>query len=157
MDHVLSGSSIAISVVVPFFNEEEVLDAFVDQVTAVLGDDQSWELLLVDDGSSDRTAELMAIRADRDERVRLQRRLSSGHSVYRVSASAVRRAPSRSGSSKTKPLSNSSLGWTRRLESSSSSAIFPKASRAANAGIGAMVGLRRTLPNVLVYSILVIG
>jgi glycosyltransferase involved in cell wall biosynthesis len=70
MDHVLSGSSIAISVVVPFFNEEEVLDAFVDQVTAVLGDDQAWELLLVDDGSSDRTAELMAIRADRDERVR---------------------------------------------------------------------------------------
>jgi glycosyltransferase involved in cell wall biosynthesis len=70
MDHVLSGSSIAISVVVPFFNEEEVLDAFVDQVTAVLGEDQAWELLLVDDGSSDRTAELMAIRADRDERVR---------------------------------------------------------------------------------------
>jgi glycosyltransferase involved in cell wall biosynthesis len=70
MDHDLAQSSVALSVVVPFFNEEEVLDAFVDQVTAVLGDGQDWELMLVDDGSSDRTAELMAIRADRDARVR---------------------------------------------------------------------------------------
>ena len=45
MDHDLSQSSVALSVVVPFFNEEEVLDAFVDQVTAVLGDDQDWELM----------------------------------------------------------------------------------------------------------------
>ena len=70
MDRDLSEPSVALSVVVPFFNEEEVLDALVDQVTSVLGDDPAWELLLVDDGSSDRTAELMAMRSERDARVR---------------------------------------------------------------------------------------
>jgi glycosyltransferase involved in cell wall biosynthesis len=57
-------------VVAPFFNEEEVVDAFVDQVTAALGEDVDWELIMVDDGSSDRTPELMARRGAADPRVR---------------------------------------------------------------------------------------
>ena len=59
-----------LSVVAPFFNEEEGLDAFVDEVVAALGDDTNWELVLVDDGSSDRTREFISRRAEQDARLR---------------------------------------------------------------------------------------
>jgi glycosyltransferase involved in cell wall biosynthesis len=60
----------AISVVAPFFNEEEGVDEFVDQVTAALGEGSDWELIPVDDGSSDRTPELLARRSEMDARIR---------------------------------------------------------------------------------------
>ena len=60
-----------LSVVVPLYNEEESVCALVEAVSASLGETLSWELLLVDDGSRDRTVERAGELAARDPRVRL--------------------------------------------------------------------------------------
>lgn len=61
----------ALSVVVPMFDEEENVEPLVAAVRKALGDAADWELIIVDDGSSDATV----IRAERlaaaDPRVRL--------------------------------------------------------------------------------------
>lgn len=60
-----------ISVVVPAFNEEPVLDEFHRQVGAVLADlDDDAEFVFVDDGSRDATADIMRRLASEDPRVR---------------------------------------------------------------------------------------
>ncbi|HEU4376197.1 MAG TPA: glycosyltransferase, partial [Telluria sp.] len=47
-----------LSLVVPLFNEEDNVAALVAQVQAALGKlDWPWQLILVDDGSADRTAD----------------------------------------------------------------------------------------------------
>lgn len=61
----------ALSVVAPLYNEEENVAPLVEAVRAALADHPSWELVLVDDGSRDRTAELVAAQAAADPRVRL--------------------------------------------------------------------------------------
>ena len=49
-----------LSIVVPCYNEEEALPLFVEAVTEIVGGmGVSWELVLVDDGSSDGTLKLM--------------------------------------------------------------------------------------------------
>jgi glycosyltransferase involved in cell wall biosynthesis len=63
----------ALSVVVPLYDEEESLPRLVDAVRDALADGPSWELVLVDDGSRDRTAAVAAALAARDDRVRLVR------------------------------------------------------------------------------------
>ena len=60
-----------ISIVVPAYNEQEVLEEFHRQVGAVLdGLDDDTEFVFVDDGSRDRTAEIMRDLATSDPRVR---------------------------------------------------------------------------------------
>lgn len=61
-----------ISVVVSVYNEEEVLERFFQETKAVL-DRQSWdyELLFVNDGSADRSLEILEKLADRDRRVKV--------------------------------------------------------------------------------------
>ncbi|HEM47068.1 MAG TPA: glycosyltransferase, partial [Alphaproteobacteria bacterium] len=44
-----------LSIVVPVFNEVENLRPLVDAVREALVDAAAWELILVDDGSTDRT------------------------------------------------------------------------------------------------------
>lgn len=63
----------ALSVVVPLFNEELNVDPLVEAVATALREMPNWELILVDDGSSDATAELAAAAARRDSRVRVLR------------------------------------------------------------------------------------
>jgi glycosyltransferase involved in cell wall biosynthesis len=58
-----------LSVVVPLFNEEENVALLVAAVRDALSADPSWELVLVDDGSTDRTA-AVAEAAGSDPRVR---------------------------------------------------------------------------------------
>ena len=61
-----------LSVVVPLFNEEESVEPLVEAVRSALGG-AAWELVLVDDGSTDRTAEVAVGLAAADPRVRLLR------------------------------------------------------------------------------------
>jgi len=66
-------STIRLSVVVPLFNECENVPHLVGAVRSALGDGQAWELVLVDDGSSDCTHELLESAAREDERIQLVR------------------------------------------------------------------------------------
>ncbi|HEY3818145.1 MAG TPA: glycosyltransferase family 2 protein [Polyangiaceae bacterium] len=72
--HPDSTSSVTYSVVVPVFNEEGNVEALASRVLAAMeGVGEPFELLLVDDGSRDRTPELLRKIAARDARVRVVR------------------------------------------------------------------------------------
>jgi glycosyltransferase involved in cell wall biosynthesis len=62
-----------LSIVVPLYNEEEVVERLVEAVKSALLNEDGWELLLVDDGSVDDTAGLAGKIAGSDPRVRLIR------------------------------------------------------------------------------------
>lgn len=60
-----------ISLVVPFFNEEPAIEVFFRRVPSVLQTlmDIDYEIICINDGSSDRTLEMLLGHADRDHRV----------------------------------------------------------------------------------------
>ncbi len=60
-----------LSVVVPMMNEEENVAPLVAAVQSALSNWPEWELILVDDGSSDRTREVIAALSTEDPRIRL--------------------------------------------------------------------------------------
>ena len=60
----------SLSVVVPVFNEERNIAPLVAGVRDAL-EEYSWELVVVDDGSSDRSRQAIAEEAQQDPRVRL--------------------------------------------------------------------------------------
>jgi len=62
-----------ISIVVPVLNEEENVRLLVEAVQAAMGAARRWELILVDDGSEDRTADIAVSLSREDPRVRLVR------------------------------------------------------------------------------------
>ncbi len=59
-----------LSVVAPVYDEEELIEQFVARAIAAVAD-HPFELVLVDDGSSDRTPEILDRIADADPRVRV--------------------------------------------------------------------------------------
>src|SRR5665213_3571107 len=59
-----------LSLVAPVYNEEELVEEFVARATAAIAD-YEFELVLVNDGSSDRTPELLDRMAAADPRVRV--------------------------------------------------------------------------------------
>lgn len=65
-----------VSVVVPCYNEEDVLHMFYEEITKVTGEmakehpELEFEYLFINDGSKDRTLEIFHELADKDERVR---------------------------------------------------------------------------------------
>lgn len=62
------------SIVVPLFNEEENVQPLIQMITEAIGDDPRLsEIVLVDDGSVDATAELTLRLAEFDQRIRLIR------------------------------------------------------------------------------------
>jgi polyisoprenyl-phosphate glycosyltransferase len=67
------GARALISLVVPFYNEAEVVDVFFREVTAVLRDlpDADAEIVCVNDGSTDATLERLLAAAKHDPRVRV--------------------------------------------------------------------------------------
>lgn len=61
-----------VTLLVPAYNEEEVLDMFYDRVSGLVeswGDKYDWEFLFINDGSSDRTLEVLRHLRARDPRV----------------------------------------------------------------------------------------
>ena len=61
-----------LSVVVPCYNEEDVVDAFYERTAPILAAiDAEFEIVFVNDGSSDRTAERVLALHLRDERVKM--------------------------------------------------------------------------------------
>ncbi|MEX2144107.1 MAG: glycosyltransferase family 2 protein [Anaerolineales bacterium] len=59
------------SVVAPVWNEEKSLAEFITRVTAVMKKlGEPWELVVVDDGSKDRSAQIVMERAGKDKRIR---------------------------------------------------------------------------------------
>lgn len=60
----------ALSLVVPAHDEEDCLPALYGRVLEVFGSQLDWELVLVDDGSRDRTAQVIRELAAKDARVR---------------------------------------------------------------------------------------
>jgi glycosyltransferase involved in cell wall biosynthesis len=62
---------VKLSIVVPLFNEEDSVRPLVEEVRSAMKDQESWELVLVDDGSSDRTVTIAGECAAADPRIRL--------------------------------------------------------------------------------------
>lgn len=60
---------LALSLVAPVYEEEGNLERLHARVTEIFGAKDDWELVLVDDGSKDRSAELIRELARRDKRV----------------------------------------------------------------------------------------
>ena len=60
-----------LSIVVPVYNEAENIGPLVDAVRAALGDEMAWELLLVDDGSTDGSRVVARALGRADARIRL--------------------------------------------------------------------------------------
>jgi dolichol-phosphate mannosyltransferase len=70
--HNASISSPRYSIVVPCYNEEDCIVPLVEEIIALIGSDPAFELIIVDDCSSDRTAErLLAARQRLGNRFRI--------------------------------------------------------------------------------------
>jgi len=61
-----------LSALMPAYNDEEVLDSSISEAVIALDDlCEEWELVIVDDGSTDATPEILEGWSDRDSRVRV--------------------------------------------------------------------------------------
>ncbi len=60
-----------ISVVIPVFNEEQVIPELLSRISTALAAGREYELILVDDGSQDKTSELLKEAAGRDRRIKV--------------------------------------------------------------------------------------
>lgn len=65
-------AAVKYSIIVPMFNEEEVIEHTYDRLKLVMDSaDDSYELIFVNDGSKDRTVEIVSMICDFDPNVRL--------------------------------------------------------------------------------------
>jgi glycosyltransferase involved in cell wall biosynthesis len=85
------GRDPVVSIVMPAFNRERFIAAAIDSVLAQTFTD--WELLIIDDGSSDGTPAIAGRYVERDARIHLTRQANSGVTVARNTA--IRRARGR--------------------------------------------------------------
>ncbi|MPT30871.1 MAG: glycosyltransferase family 2 protein [Chryseobacterium sp.] len=64
-----------VSIIIPIYNREKLISATLDSVI-----DQTysnWECIVIDDGSTDKTIELVQAYADKDDRIKIYRRSSN--------------------------------------------------------------------------------
>src|SRR5262245_65780901 len=79
---VASGAPPAVSVVVPVRNEAGNIASLVAEIAAALGNDTRFEVIYVNDGSSDRTeAELIGLMASRPWLRQIKHRTSCGQAA----------------------------------------------------------------------------
>jgi glycosyltransferase involved in cell wall biosynthesis len=72
MTHHKPGAPINLSIVIPVYNEEESIRLLIPKLKDVLEDiPQTYEVLFVDDGSSDRTKDILTEFADQDSTIKL--------------------------------------------------------------------------------------
>jgi len=65
-------ASTTLSIIVPIFNEEQVIPELYKRITAVMDEiGESWELVCINDGSSDRSAQMLVDLNKADPRVKL--------------------------------------------------------------------------------------
>src|SRR5207245_11770338 len=77
-----SGATPAVSIVVPVRNEAGNIAPLVDEIATALGKDRSFEIIYVNDGSTDRTeSELTQLMASRPWLRQLKHRISCGRSA----------------------------------------------------------------------------
>jgi dolichyl-phosphate beta-glucosyltransferase len=70
----MPADAVSLSVVIPAYNEERRLGATLDQVCGFLtGQPWQWEVRVIDDGSSDRTAAIVEAAGVHEPRIRVQR------------------------------------------------------------------------------------
>ncbi len=87
------GAAPELSIVIPVLNEEENVGPIVEEIEAKLSGRLSYELVFVDDGSMDRTAERVREAAARSDRIRLVRhRRTCGKSAAMVTGVKAARA-----------------------------------------------------------------
>lgn len=79
------------SIIMPVYNHERWVGAAVDSVIAQTL--TSWELIVVDDGSSDRSVAEVGRRADRDPRIRVVEQENAGPAAARNHALQYAKAP----------------------------------------------------------------
>jgi len=80
-------SALTLSIVIPAFNEERRLHSTLDSILRWLDDSDTYrdaEVLIVDDGSRDRTAALVRARAAADPRIRLGQYIGNRGKGYAV-------------------------------------------------------------------------
>ena len=82
-------SSVTLSIVVPAFNEEKTVAAVVEKIVKEVPCD--FEVILVNDGSSDRTPEIIDALAARDSRIRTIHQKNAGKAAALKQAFAVTR------------------------------------------------------------------
>lgn len=76
----MDGSGVKLSIVMPAYNEERTIGAALDEVVAqVVPVVPSAEIIVVDDGSVDATARIVADRAATDPRIRYIHQENAGH------------------------------------------------------------------------------
>ena len=69
----MSGQLVEVSVVIPLLNEQDNIRALYDQLTQALGNKYQYELIFIDDGSTDGSFEILAGLHKADARVRVIR------------------------------------------------------------------------------------
>jgi glycosyltransferase involved in cell wall biosynthesis len=65
-------SDIFISIILPCHNEEQSLDAFFERIQPILHDiDNDWEIVCINDGSQDKTLEILKSYSNEDARIKV--------------------------------------------------------------------------------------
>lgn len=83
-----------VSIVVPMHNEEGAVDALVDGITKAAQELSSYEVIVVDDGSTDHTIERLLVARNREPRLRIIRHgIAGGQSAAVHSGVQAARAP----------------------------------------------------------------
>ena len=70
-----------ISIIIPAYNSKDFISELIESIQAQTF--QDWELIIVDDGSSDSTFEVASVYANNDDRIKLSKKRNGGSALAR--------------------------------------------------------------------------